>query len=265
MSTNDRLCGLVVRFPGYRSEGPGFDSRALQDKKVLGRERGPLSIPSTTEEVLGRNSSGSGLERREYGRRDSSRWPRGTLYPQKVALTSLTSGGRSVGIVRLQTEATELLLLRRLSKWIPRYWHLLLEEEVRYWCCGSIPWKTPTSGQVSLRLATVTWVDLDPFAFSWHKESQCWMASRLFCSFGDAMVGSLNGSKVLSDQSQGRDYLQCMCRVLIKIYFFWDIIMYSLMKINQHFWRKYNFCVIAGFFLGLIFTKSESPRRQKSS
>jgi hypothetical protein len=23
----DRLCGLVVRVPGYRSRGPGFDSR----------------------------------------------------------------------------------------------------------------------------------------------------------------------------------------------------------------------------------------------
>jgi hypothetical protein len=30
---------------------------------------------------------------------------------EKLALTSLTSGGRSVGIVRLQTDATELLLL----------------------------------------------------------------------------------------------------------------------------------------------------------
>jgi hypothetical protein len=28
-----RLCGLVVRVPGYRSGGPGFDSRALQEKK----------------------------------------------------------------------------------------------------------------------------------------------------------------------------------------------------------------------------------------
>jgi hypothetical protein len=48
-----------------------------------------------------------GLEIREYGRGDLSRWPRGTLYPQKLALTSLTSGGRSVGIVRLRTKATE--------------------------------------------------------------------------------------------------------------------------------------------------------------
>jgi hypothetical protein len=31
----------------------------------------------------------------------------GTLYPQKLALTSPTSGGRSVGIVRLRTKAKE--------------------------------------------------------------------------------------------------------------------------------------------------------------
>jgi hypothetical protein len=33
------------------------------------------------------------------------------LYPQKLALTSPTSGCRSVGIVRSRTKATELLLL----------------------------------------------------------------------------------------------------------------------------------------------------------
>jgi hypothetical protein len=44
----------------------------------------------------------------EYGRRDPSRWPRGTLfYLQQLALTSSTSGGRSVGIVRSRTQATE--------------------------------------------------------------------------------------------------------------------------------------------------------------
>jgi hypothetical protein len=30
-------------------------------------ERGPLILVSTTEELLGRKSSGSGLENREYG------------------------------------------------------------------------------------------------------------------------------------------------------------------------------------------------------
>jgi len=32
------------------------------------------------------------------------------LYPQKLALTSPTSGGRSVGIVRVRTKATEFVL-----------------------------------------------------------------------------------------------------------------------------------------------------------
>jgi hypothetical protein len=37
----------------------------------VGLERGPLSLVSTIEELLGRKSSGSGLENREYGRRGS--------------------------------------------------------------------------------------------------------------------------------------------------------------------------------------------------
>jgi hypothetical protein len=53
-------------------------------KKVVGLERGPLSLVSTTEELLDRKSSGSCLENRDYFRRDPSRWPRDTLYPQKV-------------------------------------------------------------------------------------------------------------------------------------------------------------------------------------
>jgi hypothetical protein len=52
----------------------------------------------------------SGLENREYGRGDPLRWPRDTLYPQKLTLTSPTSGGRSVGIVRLRAKATEFVL-----------------------------------------------------------------------------------------------------------------------------------------------------------
>jgi hypothetical protein len=48
-----------------------------------------------------------GLEIREYGRRDLSRWLRDTLYPQTLALISPTSAGRSDGIVRLRTRAME--------------------------------------------------------------------------------------------------------------------------------------------------------------
>jgi hypothetical protein len=86
----DLLCRLVVRVPGYRSRGPGFDSRIYQIFwKVMGLEWGPLSLVSITEELLGRNSSGFGLENREYGRGDPLRWPRDTFNPQKLALTSL--------------------------------------------------------------------------------------------------------------------------------------------------------------------------------
>jgi hypothetical protein len=62
----------------------------------VGLERAPLSLMSTTEELLERKSSVYGLE---YGRRDSSRWQRGNLYQQKLALTSPTNGGLSVDIV----------------------------------------------------------------------------------------------------------------------------------------------------------------------
>jgi hypothetical protein len=57
----DRLCDLVVRVPGYRSRDPGFDSGRYQIfREVVGLEQGPLSLLCTFEEILGRNSSGSG-------------------------------------------------------------------------------------------------------------------------------------------------------------------------------------------------------------
>jgi hypothetical protein len=60
-------------------------------------ERDSLSLLSKSEELLKKNSNGSGLNSREYGRRDQSRWPRDTLYPQKLELTSPTRGGRTEG------------------------------------------------------------------------------------------------------------------------------------------------------------------------
>jgi hypothetical protein len=47
-SNGDRLCGLVVRVLGYRSGGPG----SIPGTKVVSLERGPLSLVSTTEELL---------------------------------------------------------------------------------------------------------------------------------------------------------------------------------------------------------------------
>jgi hypothetical protein len=74
----------------------------------VGLERGPLSLVSTTEELLGIRSSCSGLENREYGRGISNA-DHVASSPQKLVLTSLTSGGRSVGIIRSWTQTTEFV------------------------------------------------------------------------------------------------------------------------------------------------------------
>jgi hypothetical protein len=88
-----------VRFPALpdflRSSGSGTGS----------------SLVGTIEELLGRKSSDSGLENRDYGRKGSAELT--TLHPsirKKLALTSPTNG-RSVGIVRSRTQATELACL----------------------------------------------------------------------------------------------------------------------------------------------------------
>jgi hypothetical protein len=52
-SMMDRLCGLVVRVLGYRSRGPDSNPGTTR-KKVVDLERGPLSLVSTTEELLDR-------------------------------------------------------------------------------------------------------------------------------------------------------------------------------------------------------------------
>jgi hypothetical protein len=59
---------------GYGSRGPGSipDATRFSDE-VAGLERGPLSLVSTIEELLERKSSDSGLESREYSRRDPPR------------------------------------------------------------------------------------------------------------------------------------------------------------------------------------------------
>jgi hypothetical protein len=72
----------------------------------VGLEGGPLSLATTIQELLERRSSGSGLGNRDNGHTDYET----PLYPQKWALTSQPSGGRSVSVVRLRTQATEFVL-----------------------------------------------------------------------------------------------------------------------------------------------------------
>jgi hypothetical protein len=81
----------------------------------VGLERGPLSLVSTIEKLLGRKSSGSGLEieNTAVGIRHADY--AAPLYPQTLALTSSANGGRSVGIVRSRTQATELVYLVSLT------------------------------------------------------------------------------------------------------------------------------------------------------
>jgi hypothetical protein len=117
----DRLCGLVVRVLRYRSGDTGSIPGTTR-KKSSGSGTGSTQPSEYNWGATWLKSSGSCLENREYGCRDPSRWPRGTLYPQKLAITSLTSGGRSVGIVRSRTQTMEFLFfLKSTSYEAPHY------------------------------------------------------------------------------------------------------------------------------------------------
>jgi hypothetical protein len=83
------LCGLVVKRSWLQLQRSRVRFLTLTDfSEAVDLERGLLSLLSTIEDLLERKSSGSDLKRREYGRRDPLRWPRETIYPQNLALTS---------------------------------------------------------------------------------------------------------------------------------------------------------------------------------
>jgi hypothetical protein len=65
----------------------------------MGLERGPLSHVNTNEELLGRSSSGSGLENLEYGRGIRCADYATLSIRKMLALISPTNGGCWVGIV----------------------------------------------------------------------------------------------------------------------------------------------------------------------
>jgi hypothetical protein len=86
----------------------GFYSRRYQIFwEVVGLTRGQLSLISTIEELVERKISSCGLENRDYGRRGAAALTTKSFYPQKLVLTSTTSGGRSAGSVSSRTQATE--------------------------------------------------------------------------------------------------------------------------------------------------------------
>jgi hypothetical protein len=85
--SKDRLCGIVVRVSGYRSKGPGLDSRRFQISwEAAGPERGPIGLVRTTEKLLEGKVAASVYKTEINDRRNPLRWPRGTLHPQKLAL-----------------------------------------------------------------------------------------------------------------------------------------------------------------------------------
>ena len=119
---HDRLCGLVVRVSGYRYRGPGFDPRRYQVFwVVVGLERVHSASWASWGQLrsyLNEKSSGSRFRKQRItavGIRCADHVT--PLYPRKLALTSPTGGGRSVGIVRVRTKATEFsLYLQNLCK-----------------------------------------------------------------------------------------------------------------------------------------------------
>jgi hypothetical protein len=69
-----RLC-YVVKWTPLWSNGQSSWLQIQIFWKVVGLERGPLSLLRKIEELLERKSRSSGLENQEYGYRDPLCWP----------------------------------------------------------------------------------------------------------------------------------------------------------------------------------------------
>jgi hypothetical protein len=76
----------------------GFDSLRYQIFcEVVGLERGPLSLVSTNEVLIERKNSGTGLENRDYGRKDPPRSPRVTSLSANI-VTNFADKRQSLGL-----------------------------------------------------------------------------------------------------------------------------------------------------------------------
>jgi hypothetical protein len=106
----------VVSVSGYRYRGPGFDSRLHQIFWVVvvwnGVHSASWASGGQLRSHLNKKCSGSRSRKQRLTAVGISCADHVTpLYPQKLALTSPTGGGRSVGIVHSRTKATEFSLV----------------------------------------------------------------------------------------------------------------------------------------------------------
>jgi hypothetical protein len=86
----DCFCGLVVRVSGYRSRGPGFDSRRYQIFLTITGSGTGSTQPRED------NWGATWMKTEIIGRGDPLCWPRDTLYPQKVGI-NFADKRRSLG------------------------------------------------------------------------------------------------------------------------------------------------------------------------
>jgi hypothetical protein len=101
----------VVRVLSYRFRGLGSIPGTIIKNKVVDLERGPLSLVSTTEELLDRKVAAPvyKTENTAIGIRHADHVA--PSIRKKLAITSPTSGGRSVGIVCSRTQTMEFSLV----------------------------------------------------------------------------------------------------------------------------------------------------------
>jgi hypothetical protein len=104
ISSSGRLYGLVVRVPGYRSRGPGSMPAVLPDiLRSSGSGMGSSQPHECLEEKVAapvQKTENTALGIHQAGHVSPS-------IRKTLALTSLTSRGRSAGIVSSRTQATE--------------------------------------------------------------------------------------------------------------------------------------------------------------
>jgi hypothetical protein len=91
-------------------EVPGSIAGATRFSDVVGLEWGPFSLMKITEKLLGRNSSGSGLENRDHRPQGSAALTMQHPLPAKVGTNLNGRGGRLVGTVRLWVNSHEVHL-----------------------------------------------------------------------------------------------------------------------------------------------------------